>query len=559
MGGLRGIIVALASLFAVALVGVRAVTLWTEHGRAIARAEEGTGDWARILEEYARRTFQTGDLLAEEVFRYARSRGGAPALRDGPEATEFLRALSGRSSGDYIMLVDAAGLPAAVTTSFPPPSTDLSDRAWFRAHSVQGQDRHVGEAIFSRITREVLFTYTRSMLGPSGALEGVFQLAMRTGFFETMSISGGLGQEATLAMWAPDGRLIARTKLSLEQVERPCVSTVLAGHAARQPTGTFRAVTAVDGRDRIIAYRAVEDWPVIVTASVPVDSALADWWSGLWWSSGAIILLLAALAGFTLVALRLSRREEAALADLTAANAALDGRQQELSTANETLRSALADKELLLREIHHRVKNNLQVTASLLRMQSRRFADPAVRDAFAQTDERLRAIALLHETLYRSDLSGQVAVASYLRRIVDEMSSAHWIPEQGVVISVAADPVSVSLDRALPLGLVLTEVLSNAIRHAFEPGRAGRIDVTARMVGPDLEVSVRDDGRGLPQEPVAGTLGMRLIHSFVMQLGGSFTMETDGGTVFRLLVPARDGEIDPQPEAQTPEVSHAET
>jgi hypothetical protein len=81
MGGLRGIIVALASLFAVALVGVRAVTLWTEHGRAIARAEEGTRDWARILEEYARRTFQTGDLLADEVFRYARSRGGAERER----------------------------------------------------------------------------------------------------------------------------------------------------------------------------------------------------------------------------------------------------------------------------------------------------------------------------------------------------------------------------------------------------------------------------------------------------------------------------------------------
>ena len=553
MGGLRGIIVALASLFAVALVGVRAVTLWAEHGRAIARAEEGTSDWARILEEYARRTFQTGDLLAEEVFRYARSQGGAGALRSVPEATRVLQALSGRSSGDYLMLVDAAGLPAAVSTGFPPPATDLSDRGWFRAHAQQGKDRHVGEAIFSRITREVLFTYSRSMVGPSGSLEGVFQLSMRTGFFETMSISGGLGQEATLAMWAPDGRLIARTKLSLEQVERPFVSAGLAERAARQKTGTFRAISAVDGVDRIIAYRALEDWPVIVTASVPVDSALADWWSGLWWSAGAILVLLVALAGFTLVALRLSRREEAALADLTAANTALDGRQRELSAANATLRTALADKELLLREIHHRVKNNLQVTGSLLRMQSRRFADPAVRDAFAQTDERLRAIALLHETLYRSDLSGQVAVASYLRRIVDEMSSAHWIPEQGVVISVAADPVSVSLDRALPLGLVLTEVLSNAIRHAFEPGRAGRIDVTARMLGPDLEVSVRDDGRGLPQEPVDGTLGMRLIHSFVMQLGGSFTMETDGGTVFRLLVPTRDGEIVPQAVEPTPE------
>jgi two-component sensor histidine kinase len=374
-----------------------------------------------------------------------------------------------------------------------------------------------------------------------------------------MSISGGLGQQATLAMWAPDGRLIARTKLSLEQVERPFVSTVLAERAARQKSGTLRTISAVDGIDRIIAYRAIEDWPVIVTASVPVDSALADWWRGLWWSAGAILVLLAALAGFTLVALRLSRREEAALADLTAANAALDARQQELSAANETLRTALADKELLLREIHHRVKNNLQVTASLLRMQSRRFSDPAVRDAFAQTDERLRAIALLHETLYRSDLSGQVAVASYLRRIVDEMSSAHWIPEQGVVISVDADPVSVSLDRALPLGLVLTEVLSNAIRHAFEPGCSGRIEVTARMLGSDLEVSVRDDGRGLPAEPVSGTLGMRLIHSFVMQLGGSFTLETDGGTVFRLLVPTRDGETVPPPVEPTPEVGMAAT
>jgi two-component sensor histidine kinase len=79
------------------------------------------------------------------------------------------------------------------------------------------------------------------------------------------------------------------------------------------------------------------------------------------------------------------------------------------------------------------------------------------------------------------------------------------------------------------------------------------------MLGSDLEVSVRDDGRGLPAEPVSGTLGMRLIHSFVMQLGGSFTLETDGGTVFRLLVPTRDGETVPPPVEPPPEVSRAAT
>jgi two-component sensor histidine kinase len=335
-------------------------------------------------------------------------------------------------------------------------------------------------------------------------------------------------------MWAPDGRLIARTKLSLEQVERPFVSTVLAERAARQKSGTFRTISAVDGIDRIIAYRAIEDWPVIVTASVPVDSALADWWSGLWWSAGAILVLLAALAGFTLVALRLSRREEAALADLTAANAALDARQQELSATNATLRSALADKELLLREIHHRVKNNLQTVASLLRIQARRSHTEATRDALTQAMRRVAAIAVVHDTLSEGltqNVDFDVVFSRVLMLIAEVASSHNTVVRPTSTGSFGTLPS----EYATPLALALTELVTNAVEHGLTGRPDGEVEIIASRTDKALSVKVRDNGCGMPEGKVGSGLGTQIVRTLIQgELGGTIdwhTLEGEGTEV----------------------------
>jgi two-component sensor histidine kinase len=291
-----------------------------------------------------------------------------------------------------------------------------------------------------------------------------------------------------------------------------------------QRTGTYQASDMSDGVERIVSFRRLERWPVTVTASVPVATALAGWTSGLYWSTGITALVLVALSWLTWIGVRLSRQTEKT--------------QGQLQQANENLSRALNDKVMLLQEIHHRVKNNLQVTSSLLQMQARRFADPAVKTAFQETQDRLRSIGLIHDLLYRRDTGGAIDLQDYLARLIGELSATYGATARGITVDLDAEPITVDLDRGAPLALTVTEAISNAFKHAFGPGQGGRILVSAKRLDSQIEITIRDTGKGVSGEPDSGSsLGMKLIRSFTQQLGGHFSLEADGGTVFRLVVP----------------------
>jgi two-component sensor histidine kinase len=280
-----------------------------------------------------------------------------------------------------------------------------------------------------------------------------------------------------------------------------------------------------DGVERIISFRRLERWPVTVTASVPVATALTAWTTGFYWSAGITTLVLIALCWLTWIGVRLSHQTEAT--------------QKELQQANASLGKALSDKVMLLQEIHHRVKNNLQVTSSLLQMQSRRFADPNVRAAFQETQDRLRSIGLIHDILYRKDTGGTIDLQDYLGRLINELSATYGAAARGITVDLEAEPIMIDLDRGAPLALAITEAISNAFKHAFGPGESGRILVSARRLDGHIEIVVRDTGKGVSGVPESDTsLGMKLIRSFAQQLGGQFNLTADGGTVFRLESPA---------------------
>jgi two-component sensor histidine kinase len=527
MNKLRASVVAMAVLLALALVGLRAVTLWDDYHSSIARAEGATRDWAFTLEQYVARLLEAGDLAAREVDRFARERGGPEALRGDAAAHDLLRQLESTTVADHLMVVDARGVPTAMSYVHPASPISLGDRAWFRAHA-DGVDRFVGPALFSRITNEVLFTYSRRLVSPSGEFAGVLQVALRPTFFQESPVAEALGRGATIGLWTEDGRLAARTGMTRADVEREIINAPLVERSRRAPSDTFTAVPAFDGVERIVSYRKIPGVNAIVTAGVPVAAATAAWQDALRWSLVAVGVILLVLLAMTLLVLRLSRSEEAA-------HARVAEHSRELEAAASVTERALKAKELLLREIHHRVKNNLQVTASLLHMQERRFSDQKVRSAFEDTRERLHAIALLHETIYRSDLTGRVELKDYIGRLVDGIGAAHSAPARGIDIEVNAEPISVDLDRAMPIGLTLTETLTNSLKHAFDKGERGRIEVGATRDGDDVEITVRDTGRGIPDCEVNGnSLGLKLVGAFVTQLGGQWAYTNDKGALFRM-------------------------
>ena len=206
--------------------------------------------------------------------------------------------------------------------------------------------------------------------------------------------------------------------------------------------------------------------------------------------------------------------------------------------AEAAVRASLHEKEALLKEVHHRVKNNLQVITSLLRLEAGRSSQPDVVAVLAEMQSRVLSMALLHETLYRSDNLALVDLAAYLTQLGHQIVRS-LAPAAGVTLQLDVEPIRLDLDQAVPCGLIVNELMSNALKHAFPDGRHGDIRITARLVdgGPALRLSVADAGAGLPadfNEARTRSLGLRLVTDLVRQLHGTLDISSGYGTTFSL-------------------------
>lgn len=218
----------------------------------------------------------------------------------------------------------------------------------------------------------------------------------------------------------------------------------------------------------------------------------------------------------------------------------LERTRRRVQDANERLAVALAEKEVLFKEIHHRIKNNLQVTSSLLQMQALQFDDHRVRAAFQDTQSRLQSVGLIHDILYSTESVTRVDLGAYLARLTKALAASYGAEERGITVRLDLKPATVDMQRAVPVALAVTEVLTNAFKHAFPPGRAGEVCVGVEEVGGEYHIVVKDTGNGMPEPQARGKgLGQTLIRTLVTQVGGRFTFSNEGGTVFRMAMPAR--------------------
>jgi two-component system, sensor histidine kinase PdtaS len=202
--------------------------------------------------------------------------------------------------------------------------------------------------------------------------------------------------------------------------------------------------------------------------------------------------------------------------------------------AEEQIQSALIEKEILLKEIHHRVKNNLQAVASLLSLQASQFRDPALKEAITQVKTRIKSMALVHEKLYSSKDFAYIDFGDYIRLLVQELVVAYG--SEKTIINLEADKVNVVLEKAVPLSLILNELVSNAIMHGFPDTHTGTIHIELKSPGGNkILLKVHDNGRGLPETVDINnspTLGLTLINALVRQIDGSITLEREEGTTF---------------------------
>jgi PAS domain S-box-containing protein len=215
----------------------------------------------------------------------------------------------------------------------------------------------------------------------------------------------------------------------------------------------------------------------------------------------------------------------------------------ERKKAEGELRTSLEEKESLLKEVHHRVKNNLQVISSLLKLQARKVQSPEVLDFLRDTQNRIRSMALLHETLYRSGNLARVSLPQYVKNVCTHVARSYASGAAGIRLGHEIADVSLDVDLAIPVGLIINELVSNAFKHAFPSRSNGELLVELQSAPENqLVLRVSDNGVGLPagaDPQSAETLGLLLVRNLARQLDGRMSASRGQGTVFEIVFPAQ--------------------
>jgi len=208
--------------------------------------------------------------------------------------------------------------------------------------------------------------------------------------------------------------------------------------------------------------------------------------------------------------------------------------------AEEKILASLHEKEILLREIHHRVKNNLQIIASLLYLQSINITDAFTLDILRESRSRVKSMALIHEKLYRSEDLAHIPFATYLESLIDNLKDAYGINDSTVSISITIIPpdLSLNIETGIPCGLIINELISNSLKHAFKGGRTGAISIAMTQTAPhDYTMIISDNGPGFPKDidfKNTPSLGLQLVNNLVAQLEGDISLDCTSGSMFTM-------------------------
>jgi two-component system, sensor histidine kinase PdtaS len=342
-----------------------------------------------------------------------------------------------------------------------------------------------------------------------GNLAGAAVIRIPVEVMSSMWGSLDLGPGSTVGLLRDDGWQVARHP----PVEKPVNLSdyiLFTDYLKKSPNGVYEAVSPVDGQERIVGYRKVPNAPLVVIASVGRSFAMTKLHEQMKQLALFLLPIMAGLAVLSIWVARLLKRDEKMRANLAA---------------------AAERNNLLMREIHHRTKNNLQSVASLLNLQ------PISEESRAAMTARIAAMSALHEQAYRSDQYSDVDLRDYLLTLVDTIRKTS---AEGISFGTELAEVAIDRDLAQPLGLIVNEVISNAMKHAFAGRQGGRITVTLTALAEDrAELTISDDGPGFTPSGNETGMGSRLIRAFAQQLGDDYSYAGENGTRFAIRFPAR--------------------
>ncbi|BAE52721.1 sensor histidine kinase [Paramagnetospirillum magneticum] len=515
----------LAMIVAIAVLGGMAglATLtWFDHQATLDDWSANLRLSAHLVESHTRAAHGTVHAHLGTVIGRV---GGKPlaALRSSRQDRDWLETLlTELPHGVAIAIHDERGDPVLVTDRLGLFSANASHRDYFILAMGQPGRTVMSAVVPGRGDQGRAIIFSRAILDAAGRPQGVAEIALKTDYFIEFYRSLQSEPGAIFLVSRLDGGLVARYPLPDATFTRFDTSKHPFTEFAKGQSGIYRSTSVVDGIERLVAYRNLADLEMVVTSGIPTKVVFREWTvrsrrnALLFVTAMVLMLVLAAITSESL-------RHEARLL------ATGERRTRDLTTA-------LAEKDVLFQEVHHRVKNNLQVISSLLTMQSLHVTDEKVKETLKDALDRIHSMGLVHQTLYERNLASNVDLGTYFGKLAEALAGSYASSPGGVTVEVEVEG-TLDLERAVPLGMLANEVLSNAMKHAFSDGRRGTIWVTLVREAGEWHFTVRDNGVGMPDKPGRG-IGIGLIRALSRQLGGRSHIFVDEGTVVSVTFPA---------------------
>lgn len=461
------------------------------------------------LAEHALRVFKTHELAAYAVRDRVRNRAWGD-IEASADLHEFLASLADSFPEiASIALVDGAGTMRAGSDALPSEPRDFSQTRWFTQLRDEEVERVVDTDLPDDARERGAFTLAFRHDDMMGAFDGAIRLVLSPGYFDQFYRSA-YPDAGAVGLVHEDGTFLTRYPPDFSIPDRLDPESAFFDKTKQADSGRFRERSRIDGNERHYGFARVADFPVFVTFGLSRGEMVQLWLSRLRAYGGFFIPAGAALVILALLAWRSHRELEDTV---------------ELRTA--ALSAAISEKNQLLKEVHHRVKNNMQIISSLIRMQERVQTSPD------ETIRRVQAMALVHDLIYSHGDFASVNLAAYAHRLVEGIKRTR---EEEITFSMQLEPVALALDRAMPFALILSEVITNAVAHAVAEGR-GEVTVVLRRDGDEIELCIDDDGMGDNPEVDGRGFGLRLIKSLAVQLGARTSYERKHGATFRMNFP----------------------
>lgn len=460
-----------------------------------------------VLVEHAQRVFKTHELAALATRDRIRR---APAAQPD-DMHEFVKSLAGAFPEiAWISVIDAEGQLVASSTHEPDSRVSYGDAEWFQQLQDGEVSRVVEAGTAQNAIEQGLFTLSFRHDQPDGEFDGVVRLAISPGYFNIFH-SGIAPERGVITLFHENGDMLSHYPPDTALASSLAQSDALRQAVSEAPSGVIAYRGRYDGEQRLYGYAQVGSYPVYLAYGLGRSGMLGIWLGRLGSYAGFFIPAGAALLVLALFAWRNHRQLE-----------------NTVQMRTKALSRAIAEKDQLLKEVHHRVKNNMQIISSLIRMQERVHTSPD------ETIRRVQAMALVHDLIYSHGDFASVNLAAYARRLVEGVRRGRDDPPE---FDLQLEPVTIALDRAMPFALILSEIVSNAASHNFSED-ANQITIMLRRENDEIVLCVDDEGEGENPEIDGRGFGLRLIKSLAVQLGARMTYERRHGAVFRLNFPA---------------------